>query len=399
MASLKKQARKLARKGRRGDSQLLHISQDELMSLLGSGRVTRNPRTGLPEAFNLGHILSGAFSQAKSMEPKFIQDLPSMPGSPQSLQDAIILNKYNDPFGPDANSMDVFAGGTGHPLGSEHPEARTVGRAVGSYFAGGSLLGALGGESGAATGAGEGAGDSTLFGETPGAGANVGAGAGADIGGSSQLTGFPSDPSVPGDPGDPGFFGGSNPDLSSFSPGGGEGMGMPGETTTTGEMSPGDLGGDPWYKRLGKLGDYLPSLKQAGNAIQIAGGAYGLYNAYQGRQAQKAQQKQQQEYHDKLNALMANPGQVTSLPGYQFNLKQGSEALARRMASMGYGTSGNLALATQQFGSDYSMAALGQQEQLLASLYGKASPPTATMPDPTKLAFQSLSNMGYGFQG
>jgi hypothetical protein len=131
--------------------------------------------------------------------------------------------------------------------------------------------------------------------------------------------------------------------------------------------------------------------------ISAVGGAAGLYNAYQGRQLQKQQQKQQQEYFDRLNNLMDNPGQVTSLPGYQFNLEQGQDALQRRMASMGYGTSGNLATAMTRFGSDYSTGVLGQQEQLLASQYGRASPPTATMPDPTSLAMNSLSNMGYGF--
>src|SRR5258708_27535787 len=48
--SLKKQARRLAKKGRRGDTHLLHITREELMSLLGTGKVTRNPHTGLPEA-------------------------------------------------------------------------------------------------------------------------------------------------------------------------------------------------------------------------------------------------------------------------------------------------------------------------------------------------------------
>jgi hypothetical protein len=176
-------------------------------------------------------------------------------------------------------------------------------------------------------------------------------------------------------------------------------MGMPGETTTTGESIPGDAGSDPWYRRLGRFGEYLPSLKGAGNAVQVAGGAYGLYNAYQGRQAQKAQQKQQQAYYDQLNALRANPGQVTSLPGYQFNLNQGNEALARRMASMGYGSSGNLAIATQKYGQDYAAGVLGNEEQLLASQYGRATAPTQQMPDPTALALRSLSQMGYGFGG
>lgn len=88
-----------------------------------------------------GNFLSDIFSQAKSHEPSWIQDLPSMPGSPQSLQDAFIKNKWNDPFGGDQNSMDIFAGGVGHPAGSEHPWARGVGRTVGSLFGANALYG------------------------------------------------------------------------------------------------------------------------------------------------------------------------------------------------------------------------------------------------------------------
>lgn len=59
-----------------------------------------------------------------------------MPGSPQSLQDAFIANRWSHPYGSENTSMDIFAGGLGHPLGSQNEGDRTVGRAVGSYFAG-----------------------------------------------------------------------------------------------------------------------------------------------------------------------------------------------------------------------------------------------------------------------
>lgn len=105
-----------------------------------------------------GDFLSNTFAQAKSHEPGWVQRLPSMPGSPQSLQDAFIKNKWNDPYGKDQNSMDLFAGGVGHPAGSEHPWARGVGRAVGTAFvpyggAAKSLFGA--GQSGGQGGAGQ----------------------------------------------------------------------------------------------------------------------------------------------------------------------------------------------------------------------------------------------------
>lgn len=68
---------------------------------------------------NLGHKISHAFKSA-----------PSMPGSAQSLLDAVRLNRWKDPFGKDANSMDTFLGGSS----SKSPRARAVGRAVGSVF-------------------------------------------------------------------------------------------------------------------------------------------------------------------------------------------------------------------------------------------------------------------------
>lgn len=84
----------------------------------------------------LGDFFSNTFAQAKSHEPSWIQRLPSMPGSPQSLQDAFIENRWSHPYGSENTSMDIFAGGLGHPLGSQNEGDRTVGRAVGSYFAG-----------------------------------------------------------------------------------------------------------------------------------------------------------------------------------------------------------------------------------------------------------------------
>ena len=92
----------------------------------------------------LGDFFSDTFAQAKSHEPNWVQRLPSMPGSAQSLQDAFIANRWSHPYGHDQNSMDIFAGGVGHPAGSEHPWARTVGRAVGSYFIGRGLNNATG---------------------------------------------------------------------------------------------------------------------------------------------------------------------------------------------------------------------------------------------------------------
>lgn len=52
-------AEDLKNKGRNGDNNLLHVSDDELASLKSTGKITTNPETGLPEAFSLGSPFGG----------------------------------------------------------------------------------------------------------------------------------------------------------------------------------------------------------------------------------------------------------------------------------------------------------------------------------------------------
>lgn len=56
MASLQLLAKRVASKGRKGDTTLLHVSKAELAQLEASGKITKNPKTGLPEAWGLGGI-------------------------------------------------------------------------------------------------------------------------------------------------------------------------------------------------------------------------------------------------------------------------------------------------------------------------------------------------------
>lgn len=53
-------AESLAARGRYGDTNLLHVSDDELNQLGATGKLTKNPSTGLPEAFSLGGMMPGA---------------------------------------------------------------------------------------------------------------------------------------------------------------------------------------------------------------------------------------------------------------------------------------------------------------------------------------------------
>lgn len=52
----------LALRGRQGDSELVHMSKPELMMMRRMGQLTVNPRTGLPEAFNLEDAFTGLSS-------------------------------------------------------------------------------------------------------------------------------------------------------------------------------------------------------------------------------------------------------------------------------------------------------------------------------------------------
>ena len=49
----------LAMKGRMGDTELVHMSKPEINMLRSMGKLTSNPMTGLPEAFNLQEAMSG----------------------------------------------------------------------------------------------------------------------------------------------------------------------------------------------------------------------------------------------------------------------------------------------------------------------------------------------------
>ena len=56
IAELQEAAKGLAAMGRMGDTELVHMSADELQGLMSLGELTYNPVTGLPEAFKLGRV-------------------------------------------------------------------------------------------------------------------------------------------------------------------------------------------------------------------------------------------------------------------------------------------------------------------------------------------------------
>ena len=83
---------------------------------------------------------------------------------------------------------------------------------------------------------------------------------------------------------------------------------------------------------------------------------------------------EQQQYAQQLAKLMADPSSVKDLPGFQFQMQQGSEAVARQMAASGFLGSGNEATALTQYGQGLAQSFYGQQANLLASLAGLQAP-------------------------
>jgi len=136
---------------------------------------------------------------------------------------------------------------------------------------------------------------------------------------------------------------------------------------------------DPLIGQLpaGVRGSVTGAFSSAGGGLQAAGQLYGLYQSQQSRKiAEQAQQQAnpfgayREGYAQQLQGLAANPASVTSLPGYQFGMDAGSQAIARRMAASGYAGSGNEAIALQRYGSQYAGQYLSAEQARLAQLAG-----------------------------
>ena len=71
----------LAMKGRMGDTELVHMSKPEINNMRRMGEISINPRTGLPEAFNLEEEIEGLAS------------LMNMPNAKTAMNDKWSLEK------------------------------------------------------------------------------------------------------------------------------------------------------------------------------------------------------------------------------------------------------------------------------------------------------------------
>lgn len=154
----------------------------------------------------------------------------------------------------------------------------------------------------------------------------------------------------------------------------------------------------------------------AGVAIAAAGAAAAGASAYEMSQANalsgealgmaQTTQGEQEYYNSMLQQLIANPSSVTQLPGYQFQMDQGTKAVADAMGAGGFSGSGNEAAALTQFGQGLASSFYGQQTSLLASLSGvtNASSPAQNVNAATgasALSSNTLSSLlnSLGFYG
>ena len=197
--------------------------------------------------------------------------------------------------------------------------------------------------------------------------------------------------------GDSSYYGGEPPPLD-VGTGGGPG-GIYGDPSGTGGDFLGDL--SPYYAptESSGLSSYIPSMSQIASGLMIGAGGLGIYNSLELRRQRRFEDRRRKEFQSKADELMNNPSSITGTPGYKFELEQGNEALARRMASLGYGSSGNLAIATQRYGQDYASTKMNQQLQMLSQSYGVGDGSGVGPTDPIQVAMRSLYSLGYGMRG
>lgn len=137
-------------------------------------------------------------------------------------------------------------------------------------------------------------------------------------------------------------------------------------------------------------------------AVGVAGAAAGAYEASQsasvareGLGIAETTQSEQQYYNSMLQTLIANPGSVSSLPGFQFELDTGSKAVAAGFGPAGLAGSGNEAAALTSFGQGLAGQFYLQQTGLLASLSGvtNASSPAQGINAATSANANSTQNI------
>ena len=141
-------------------------------------------------------------------------------------------------------------------------------------------------------------------------------------------------------------------------------------------MPVGDPFGGPAY---GQKTD----LATASAGMSLLGGAESLFGGSGGQQMDPNVMRDMADpfwrsrgqYQDQLQNLMNNPGSVQNLPGYQFQMQQGTQAVERGMAATGQRQSGAEQVALQEVGQGVASSFYDKQLHTLMGLSGANANP------------------------
>lgn len=429
-ATMKRTAKRLAAKGRRGDKKLLHITDKELLALQATGRVTRNPKTGLPEAAGLDEYSPWTLEswQGVANSPDFDPETGMGISSSQREQAAQIvklMQESGDQYSFQRYGLDAPVSRSPNTLGDQfkefvtHPAFLTLAGGVYGVAGGGAGAAGAGAESGSGAGAGA-AGEGTALYSTPAStGVNASGGAystaatttyagpgGTALGGSTvpvaALSGGGGGAGVETSGFDEtGFFeeGGASPvDEAGFSfdpmsldaPSSSASF----ENTLSGELAAGAPAEPSYYQQ------FLDYLKKRGMKSNLTTGL-NLYSGISGlRQAREMEKLGRQAdpmgpyragYAAELAALRADPSRLQSQPGYQ----AGEQAITRSMAAQGYLGSGNMKVSLANYGSK----AYDQEIARLAALATAPGANPAYKQAADQQRSRSLASLGFAAMG
>lgn len=384
MTEMHRHVERVRRAGRRGDTELVHMNQQELLAFEAfiGRRLRKNPRTGLKEAApvyqssltnpsvfgDTQDFASNALGRSSFYTPNLATSGSSLPSgeTPPIYGPGGTIIQGPTPWGEQNTGGGLGGFGTSLIQG-------TGGLILG--LAGGAAFGGLG-EGAAASTTSAGAStttqmppavfdpDVTMPATVVPAATAAGGVAATTSGADSVVVPDPAPAPAP-DVATNAFDLGGGLSVDQFgNVGGGVFEGGPGTAGSFDFATPGT-----WTDDVSSYWDKLKGLpwKGVGQGINLAGGVYGLYNANQMRNlAKNAQDPNTSYYQDQLRALQSNPNSVTSMPGYQFGMDQGRLAIQRQGAATGSG--GNEAIALAKFTPAYAQQFYQQQFNNLLQL-------------------------------
>lgn len=121
------------------------------------------------------------------------------------------------------------------------------------------------------------------------------------------------------------------------------------------------------------------SMGTVGAVVSIAGTAYGAYQ--QNQMAEAAGRDpfgsgNRQHYQRRLRTLTENPDSIFRSGPFRSALDLGLQGVERRMASMGFASSGNILAGLMEFGQSFGLDWIKNQQQLYGQLAGAQMAPS-----------------------